>query len=286
MPPERRIWWGDLHSHTDVSGDGIGTGEDAHEYARHVAGLDFYSRTDHNSYFEDGTLPGDFTEYVRISDESDAPGEFVALNGYEVSFGSPYGHHNVYFRDRPVQVGDPSSTTLPEIWKALEGRRALTIPHHTLKMPAVVDWTGDENEAQRRNFEIYSAHGLSEEFDPYHPLAIEQSLFTNASASQRTGMWAQRAWENGLRLSTIAASDDHRAQPGLPHHGLAAGPEPGPDAGRDLRRALRPADVRHDRRPDHPRVLGRRARDGRAGPGATAAGHPDDGRRDRCDRGG
>ena len=220
--PSTRIFWGDLHSHTDVSGDGIGSGEHAYEYARQVTALDFYSRTDHNSYFEDGAMPGDFAEYVRLADESNAPGQFVALHGYEVSFGPPYGHHNVYFRDRPIQVGDTYSSTLPELWKALAGRRALTIPHHTMKMPAPVDWSDGDDPEQRRNFEIYSAHGLSEEFDPYHPLAFEQSLFTNPSSTQRTGTSAQRAWENGLELSAIASSDDHRAQPGLPHHGVAA----------------------------------------------------------------
>ncbi len=136
--------------------------------------------------------------------------------------GAPYGHHNVYFRDRPIQVGDSYSTTLPEIWKALRGHQALTIPHHTMKMPARVDWSDGDDPEQRRNFEIYSAHGSSEAFDPYHPLAFEQSLFTDPSSTQRGGTSAQQAWEDGLRLSTIASSDDHRSQPGLPHHGVVA----------------------------------------------------------------
>ena len=75
---------------------------------------------------------------------------------------------------------------------------------------------------RRRNFEIYSAHGLSEAFDPTHPLAFEQSDFTSAGRSGREPQFAQNAWMAGLEVSTIAASDDHRSHPGQPHWGLAA----------------------------------------------------------------
>ena len=140
-----------------------------------------------------------------------------------MSFGAPYGHHNVYFRGEPVPVADEYTSTLPELWKALSAEEALTVPHHTMKMPSPIDWSDGDDPSRRRNFEIFSAHGLSEEYDPYHPLAIEQSLFTNASTTQHAGMSAQRAWEDGMQLSTIASSDDHRAQPGQPHQGLVAG---------------------------------------------------------------
>ncbi len=220
--PERRTFWGDIHSHTQLSADGLGRGADAYAYARHVSGLDFLSRTDHASYFETGNAIADFEGCADLADANDDPGSFVALQGYEVSFDAPYGHHNVYFRDRPVLPGDEYTITLPELWKALRGRDALTVPHHTLKMPAVVDWTDTHDPDLRRNFEIFSAHGLSEAFDPSHPLAIEQSRFTNNSVSSRRGTSAQQAWEDGLRLSTLASSDDHRAHPGMPHQGAVA----------------------------------------------------------------
>ena len=194
----------------------------AYRYARHVAGLDFYARADHNSFFEPGNPVADFDDYVRLADEWDDPGRFATIHGVEVSFGAPYGHHNVYFRDAPIPVADEYSTTLPELWKSLAAQDALTVPHHTMKMPAPIDWSDGDDPARRRNFEIFSAHGLSEEYDPYHPLAIEQSLFTNASTTQRAGKSAQQAWEDGMQLSAIASSDDHRAQPGQAHQGLVA----------------------------------------------------------------
>ena len=74
---------------------------------------------------------------------------------------------------------------------ALTAGEALTIPHHTNRFPQPLAWDEDDP-ALRRNFEIYSAHGLSEAYDPGHSLAFEQSDFTNRSTSARTGVsaWA------------------------------------------------------------------------------------------------
>ena len=222
--PAEQTWWGDLHSHTGHSFDGVGS--DVFDYARWVSGLDFHAMTDHSSGparagFTRGLGPHVWEEYTAAADAHHAPGEFVTLHAYEASFPAPWGHHNVYFRGAPGPLLSPSQVTLPELWAALTAGEALTIPHHTNKFPQPLAWDAHDP-ALRRNFEIYSAHGLSEAYDPGHPLAFEQSEFTNRSTSARTGISAQDAWMQGLRLSTIAASDDHRSQPGKPHWGLAA----------------------------------------------------------------
>ena len=222
--PAEQTWWGDLHSHTGHSFDGVGS--DVFDYARWVSGLDFHAMTDHSSGparegFTRGLGPHVWEDYTAATDAHHAPGEFVTLHAYEASFPAPWGHHNVYFRGAPGPLLSPSQVTLPELWAALTAGEALTIPHHTNKFPQPLAWDEDDP-ALRRNFEIYSAHGLSEAYDPGHPLAFEQSEFTNRSTSARTGVSAQDAWMQGLRLSTIAASDDHRSQPGKPHWGLAA----------------------------------------------------------------
>ena len=222
-PPEQ-IYWGDLHSHTEDSFDGVGS--NVFEYARWVSGLDFHAKTDHSSGegregFTRGLGPHIWDEYTATTDGHYAPDEFVTLHAYEASFPAPWGHHNVYFRGAPGPLLSPGEVTLPQLWEALTAGEALTIPHHTNKFPQPLSLE-DHDPALRRNFEIYSAHGLSEAYDPGHPLAFEQSDFTNRSTSARTGVSAQDVWMQGYRLSTIAASDDHRSQPGKPHWGLAA----------------------------------------------------------------
>jgi len=222
-PPAQQIYWGELHSHSKYSWDGVGSNN--FEYARHVSMLDFYAMTDHSIPPRDGYTRGLYKqvweEYTALTDQYHDPGEFVTIHAYEASFGDPYGHHNVFFRGTPGALLAPANVTLPELWGALTEGEALTIPHHTGKMPRPVLWD-PHNPEFRRNIEIYSAHGLSEAYNPEHPLAFERSKFTSPSSSTESPSYAQDAWKQGLRLSTVAASDDHRAQPGKPGWGITA----------------------------------------------------------------
>ena len=181
--------------------------------------------TDHSQTAVDGFTrglgPQVWEEYQEATEANYAPGEFVTLHAYEASFRAPFDHHNVFFRGAPSPLLAPQTMTLPELWAQPEAGQALTIPHHTGKFPAPLTTDAHDPE-RRRNFEIYSAHGLSESYDPTHPLAFEQSDFTNYSTSAPDGLTAQDMWAQGLVLSTIAASDDHRSHPGQPHWGVAA----------------------------------------------------------------
>lgn len=221
--PERALYWGDLHSHTSYSWDGVG--RDPFNYARFVSGLDFYAMTDHSQEPDPGWNRGlnetNWDEYNGLTEAYYMPGAFVTLHAYECSYGTPFGHHNVYFRGAPGALINPQTSKLPDLWAALEAGEALTIPHHTGKFPGDVDFTIDNPEF-RRNFEMYSGHGLSEAYDPGHPLAFEASDFTSDSKSAVGKGNVQDAWQMGLKVSAIASSDDHRAQPGIAMYGLAA----------------------------------------------------------------
>lgn len=221
--PELATYWGDLHSHTRYSWDGVGDGSFA--YARYVSGLDFYAATDHAMVPDREGRPRGLAGhlwdvYTARTERHHDPGRFVTLHAYECSMITPYGHHNVYFAGEPGPLLAPQETSLPELWEALTAGEALTVPHHTGKFPPM-DWEAHDG-AFRRNVELYSAHGLSEALDPEHPLAFEQSEFTSPGRSIRRPQYAQDAWQRGLVLSTIASSDDHRAHPGQPHYGLTA----------------------------------------------------------------
>jgi hypothetical protein len=221
--PARQIYWGDLHSHTHYSWDGVG--DQSFDYARHTSGLDFYAMTDHAIAPREGVPQGlsdkTWNEYHALSEKYNDPPHFVTLHAYECSFGRPYGHHNVYFRSQPGPMVYPSETALEALWKMLTAGDALTIPHHTGKMPAGIDFS-HHDPVFRRNIEIYSGHGLSEAYNPEHPLSFEHSKFTSDAKSLKSPTYAQDAWKAGLVLSTIASSDDHRAHPGQPNYGIAA----------------------------------------------------------------
>ncbi len=220
---ERSLYWGELHSHTRYSWDGVG--RFPFEYARYTSGLDYYTMTDHSllpvEQGSRGLSDKYWKEYTELIDKYYEPEKFVTLQAYECSFGTPYGHHNVFFRGAPGALIYPGDSTLQGLWAELKKGDALTIPHHTGKFPKNVDYTIHDPDL-RRNFEIYSGHGLSEVYNPAHPLAFEYSQFTSDSKSLDWPSHAQDVWRMGLMLSTVASSDDHRAQPGKPSYGLTA----------------------------------------------------------------
>ncbi|MGH9326613.1 MAG: DUF3604 domain-containing protein [Terriglobia bacterium] len=227
--PKLKIYWGELHSHTHYSYDAAG--HDSFRYARYVSGLDFYAMTDHAmptaGKYRMGLGVAVWEEYKAETEKYYDPGRFVTLYAYECSFGAPFGHHNVFFRGKPNTLflsGDmehPGNGTLPDLWKALQAGEALTIPHHTGKFPRPIYWYPHNPEIDR-NIEIFSAHGLSETYNPRGPLAFERMQFTNFSTSAPGPQYAQDAWIQGLKLSTIASTDDHRAHPAQPSFGRAA----------------------------------------------------------------
>jgi hypothetical protein len=94
-----RIYRGDLHRHTDLSGDGMGDGSlmDLHRYAIDAAGMDYIMVGDHNM--------GQDNEYCwwqtqTANDLYTVPGTFISMYGYERSVPYPNGHRNVIWATR------------------------------------------------------------------------------------------------------------------------------------------------------------------------------------------
>ncbi len=224
--PGLRLYWGDLHSHSDLSYDAIGN--TPYEYARDVALLDFYASAEHSEGWPEDAWATIRDRCRRFNHE----GEFVTLLAYEATFHSPWGHHNVYFRGDDGPLVSRETGTLLDLWSRLEGHEALTIPHHTgvhwrtiqgLQDPGVSpnpDWSYHDPRF-RKLIEVYSLHGQCESYDPSHPLAYENCDYTWAE-SVRGPHYAVDAWTLGQRLAVIASSDDHASQPGRGEGGLAA----------------------------------------------------------------
>jgi len=243
--PELNVYWGDLHSHSNISKDAIGTGDFA--YARDVARLDFYGSSEHdvNDAGKDSITPKEWETIRKNVRDYYATGEFVTLLGYECSL--PGGHHNVFYRGLDgVPWPGHRLAAVEAVWSKLNEGNALTIPHHPgirwggytdkptspglqkiLTAPfrprggPTVDWSREQNNALRPLVEIYSKHGQSEYYDPDDPLSYEQVRFTPAYSVDGPH-YAQDAWAMGVRVGAIAASDNHSSHPGLAHTGLTA----------------------------------------------------------------
>jgi len=152
---QHRLYWGDVHGHTDLS-DGKGTVEEYLTYARDVAKLDFVMVTDHD--FGNAApwhMPHEAWQQTQAAVHAfTVPGEFVAIAGYEwtsqgkywtdVTAGEPserlfpgppmyYNHKNVYF-PAPVEylfsAKDPAYCTPDLLTEAVRSVGGLIQNNH------------------------------------------------------------------------------------------------------------------------------------------------------------
>ena len=234
------IYWGDLHSHGATSRDGLGRGR--YHYARYTRGLDFICATDHADHGK--TIYGiSDREWALQKSEivaSHEPGKFIPFVGYENSFLYPIGHYNIIFNVKDEDINSVPMYAMrvvkdiQTIWRLAHDsgiQDMLTIPHHSGKV-FNINTEGNSckncntfggtyaNEQYKRLIEIFSFHGLSEDYDPVSPLAYSKRSKTARSFDGPN--YAQDAWAMGERLGVIASSDDHFGQPGRTVNGIVA----------------------------------------------------------------
>ncbi|MFO7900717.1 MAG: DUF3604 domain-containing protein [Planctomycetota bacterium] len=234
----RGPYWGDIHIHTKLSGDGQGV--NPYPYARDVSGLEFAAAMDHWDALGEGGY--DILEAWAAADNE--PGRFVTLFGDERNPPALTGHHNLYFRDLETfrkhralpgrgSKRDPDDEAAA--LELLDPSRAMLIPHHTgiqfgalstEGIGAAVNWDAWDDPGLRPACEIYSHHGQSELYAPQHCLAYEFNRMRNperrANSSVPGPYYAQDYWMAGWRIGCLASSDQHSGQGGRRHGGVAA----------------------------------------------------------------
>ncbi len=208
-PPERRIYWGDLHTHHGHDYTDAFTGEwidENHAYARDVMGLDFASES-----VKSPSIELDW-EAVWASEQRACreytTGSYVALLGLEWMGGQDQGHHNVYVDGCELDPAGGDWVGLEEdLWPYLEGIEA-ELGYAVVSIPHASSYTGYNWRARddrlRPVAEVYSEWGSS--MDEGLPGSVPEGL---------------RA---GNRLGLIASSDNHDGWLG---NGLAQKNAPG-----------------------------------------------------------
>ncbi len=243
--PQYEIYWGDLHSHSSFSFDGYG--KEPFAAARDAAGLDFYALTEHASYGaknNSGLTAAEWEHVKREVVRYHQPGQFVTIPALEFGAAPPSGHHNIYFNTRDELVSqlpllrEEDYGQIQKVWadqaRVLPpGVGMLTIPHHTgviwgpgsggeLQHAAVSFGPGFSHPQLRPLIELFSQHGLSESYEPAHPLSYK-SLHPEERRDLINGPhFAQDAWALGEELGVIASSDDHTSRPGRENVGSVA----------------------------------------------------------------
>jgi hypothetical protein len=203
-----RLLWLDLHGHSSLS-DGTGSPEDYFDYAHRVARLDAAALTDHDHW---GFRPLDrhpelWSRIRAAAADARAPGEFLALHGFEWTSWI-YGHRHVVHFD----LNGPLYSSLderfdepPELWAALAQWPALSVPHHPAGGPVAIDWSFDPPPAIEPLAEVVSVHGSSA--DAADPRRIYSSV---------PGHFVYDALSRGKVYGLIGSGDSHDGHPGLP----------------------------------------------------------------------
>lgn len=211
--PGVRLYWGDIHVHTEMSADARAGADTTSTYAgsykigKHHYALDFQANTDHQGVIQGNYGADDWKRMCRITNEANEPGRFVTFNGAELS--TRAGDHNVYFPGNEALFVDHDPRDLNERlddWAKLERLECMTIPHHFAGSMRPWDWSVFNPKFQPV-IELFSNHGRAEYpgNDPHY------CWHKNPTVEGHT--WGEQL-KKGKVLGAMASSDDHWARPG------------------------------------------------------------------------
>ena len=206
--PETKVFWGDIHGHTQHS-DGLGTIEEYYAFAREVGALDFAAVTDHDDI---GPRLAD-DEWHLIQEAAERfhePGRFVTLLGFEYRNGRC--DMCVYYpgpEGELLRGTDGNLADAAELTRRVKRAGGIIVPH----MHFGADWSGFDPQVYRV-LEVYSQHGSAEyprcpREIPYLRRQVQKSSAANKDC------YAHDALALGYRLGFTAGSDTHSARPGL-----------------------------------------------------------------------
>jgi hypothetical protein len=206
-----KIYRGDLHRHTDISGDGPGDGSlmDLHRYAIDAAALDFVLVADHNM--------GDDNEYCwwrtqQANELYTVPGKFISMYGYERSVKYPNGHRNVIWPERghrtlavPVKpVPGAFKTDTARLYEYLRKTGGICTLH-TSASDQGTDWNDPHDPELEPFVELFQGYHTSYEYLGA-PKAIDDKSDMIHGLYKSDG-FVSRALEKGYKLGFQSSSD-------------------------------------------------------------------------------
>jgi hypothetical protein len=205
-----RIYRGDLHRHTDISGDGPGDGSlmDLHRYALDAAALDFIMVTDHNM--------GNDNEYCwwrtqQANDLYTVPGAFISMYGYERSVRYPNGHRNVIWPERghrtlplPKPIPAAMKKDTPRLYEYLRRTNGICTLH-TSATDQGTDWADAHDPLLEPFVELFQGYHTSYEA-PGAPKSVNDKSDMIHGPYKSDG-FVSLALDKGYRLGFQASSD-------------------------------------------------------------------------------
>jgi hypothetical protein len=210
---EYRIVRGDLHRHTDISGDGIGDGSllDMYRYAFSAGQFDYMLVADHQY----GNTEYNWWRTEKSEDVFGVPGRFWPLFGTERSVPYPNGHRNTFFarrgnRELPISKAEMAgeANTGPVLYPYLRQLGGLTSSHSTASDQGT-DWRDNDPQLEPL-VEIYQGLNSSYEYENAPRADTPARRYYHHGEGWRPAGFVWKAWAKGLKLG-VQTSADHIA---------------------------------------------------------------------------
>ena len=227
------IFWGDTHCHTVLTpnirdNNNGATPQDAYQYARETACLDFVALIEQTFLFDSNdrlnVTPALWQAIRKFAEQNYQPGRFVTFPGFELH--SRRGDTVVLLAEDMANFEYPAGAEdIYDIWRLYRGKKYLSIPHFHRYCGGRPQ--KDQQEQQHSGFdlknwepadeaealcEFYSAQWGRFEY-PHNPMLLK--AMSNIAENDVVSFL-----NRGKRWGMTAGSDDHDSMPG--HGGLTA----------------------------------------------------------------
>jgi hypothetical protein len=118
------VYYGSFHNHSNIS-DGTGSPDEAYDYAKNSARLDFFGLSDHDYYRTDSN----WRLVKSVADRYNADGVFTTFWGFEWTSGC-FGHVTVVNADTFCTIMNPETATFQQLCSWLNKKNCFAIFNH------------------------------------------------------------------------------------------------------------------------------------------------------------
>jgi hypothetical protein len=205
-----RVYWGEFHSHTEMS-DGIGEYGELYRHAREEGCLEFAAATDHAEFFTDNA----WLWMQDVTNSWNQPGSFVTLVGYETE--GKQRDRNVYTSRSRLKLFRgryPPTSSLDVVWGHFHGDENVVGGVHALLAHGVAweHWQHHDPSVERF-LEIYSMWGANDFRDgPLVPDWLDEWI---AQGIIKPPMTANELLQKGAKLGFTGGGDCHQGHCGF-----------------------------------------------------------------------